>query len=66
MSVVNNLKEIRHDYRMNQTEFASFLEISIHQYNRYEKQAIQPSLEIALKISQKVNRPVNEIFKRTP
>jgi putative transcriptional regulator len=66
MPVENNLKEIRHDYRMNQTEFADFLEISVQQYNRYEKQAVQPTLEIALKISEKVKRSVNEIFKRIP
>lgn len=64
MPVNNRLKELRHDHRMNQTEFAEFLGISIHQYNRYEKGARQPTLEVALQISEKVKRPVNDIFYR--
>ena len=66
MPVHNKLKELRHDYRMNQTEFAEFLGISVHQYNRYEKGASQPSLEVALKISDKVGRTVNELFQARP
>lgn len=66
MPIHNNLKELRHDYRMNQTEFAEFLGISVHQYNRYEKGASQPSLEVALKISDKVGRTVNELFQARP
>jgi putative transcriptional regulator len=66
VAIKNKLKEIRHDHRMNQTEFAEFLEISVHQYNRYERQSVQPTLELALKISEKVNKSVNEIFVRVP
>jgi putative transcriptional regulator len=62
MPVINKLKDIRHDHRMNQTEFADFLGISVYQYNRYEKGARQPVLEVALRISEKVKRPVNDIF----
>ncbi|MFB3160452.1 helix-turn-helix domain-containing protein [Neobacillus sp. 179-J 1A1 HS] len=65
MPVNNRLKDIRHDHRMNQTEFANFLDISIYQYNRYENGARQPTLEIALQISEKVKRPVNDIFYLT-
>ncbi|MFE4524019.1 helix-turn-helix transcriptional regulator [Cytobacillus firmus] len=65
MSVHNKLKDLRHDHRMNQTEFAELLGISVHQYNRYEKGARQPTLEIALQISEKVKRPVNDIFYLT-
>ncbi|MEH6992626.1 helix-turn-helix domain-containing protein [Neobacillus drentensis] len=65
MPVNNRLKDIRHDHRMNQTEFSEFLGISIYQYNRYEKEARQPTLEIALQISEKVKRPVNDIFYLT-
>lgn len=65
MAVKNTLKELRHDRRMNQTEFAEFLQISVHQYNRYEKGVRQPTLEIALQISEKVKQPVNEIFYLT-
>ncbi|AND39587.1 helix-turn-helix transcriptional regulator [Cytobacillus oceanisediminis] len=62
MAVKNTLKEYRHDNRMNQTEFAAFLGISHDQYNRYERNKRQPTLEIALKISDKLGRPVNDIF----
>ena len=62
MAVENRLKEVRHDLRMNQTEFAEFLGISIYQYNRYENGSRVPSLEIALAISDKVGRPVNDLF----
>lgn len=65
MPVSSRLKELRHDHRMNQTEFADFLELSVYQYNRYEKGVRQPSLEIALQISEKVKRPVNDIFYLT-
>ncbi|MEH7505129.1 helix-turn-helix domain-containing protein [Neobacillus drentensis] len=65
MPVNNRLKDLRHDHRMNQTEFADFLGISIYQYNRYERGARQPTLEVALQISEKVKRPVNDIFYLT-
>jgi len=65
MPVRNRLKDLRHDHRMNQTEFADFLALSVYQYNRYEKEARQPTLEIALQISGKVKRPVNDIFYLT-
>lgn len=65
MAVHNRLKELRHDHRMNQKEFAEFLGISVYQYNRYEKGVRQPTLEAALQISEKVNRPVNDIFYLT-
>ncbi|WP_309225229.1 helix-turn-helix domain-containing protein [Paenibacillus sp. JMULE4] len=61
----NNLKDIRFEHRMNQIEFAEFLGLPQQQYNRYENQRTQPSLELALKISGKVNRPVNDLFYLT-
>ncbi|MEK5107234.1 helix-turn-helix transcriptional regulator [Cytobacillus sp. FSL K6-0129] len=62
MPIHNRLKELRHDHRMNQTEFAAYLEISHGQYNRYERNSTQPSLEVALKISKKLGCAVNDIF----
>ena len=62
MAVKNRLKELRHDNRMNQVEFADFLGLQQQQYNRYENQVRQPTLEIALKISIKLGKSVNEIF----
>lgn len=61
--VKNRLKEIRmKEYMMKQKDFAEFLQISVFQYNRYENQAMQPTLEIALKISEILNKNVMEIF----
>lgn len=66
MAIKNKLKEIRHDYRMTQVEFAKYLGMKEPQYNRYEKQNSQPSLEKAIEISEKLNKTVNEIFERVP
>jgi DNA-binding XRE family transcriptional regulator len=60
--VKNRLKEIRmREYMMNKTQFADMLDINYKQYIKYEIDTV-PSLEIALKISDKLNRSVNEIF----
>lgn len=64
MSIRNRLKELRHDRRMNQTEFAEFLGLSVYQYNRYEKEARDPSLDNAMLISERLGMTVNEIFYR--
>ncbi|WP_342541427.1 helix-turn-helix transcriptional regulator [Heyndrickxia sp. FSL K6-6286] len=47
---------------MNQKEFATYLGISQSQYNRYERNTNQPTLEIAIIISDKLGCPVNDIF----
>lgn len=63
MPVKNHLKEIRHELYMDtQVEMADFLEIRPEQYNRYERQITQPSLEIALHIAKKLKKTVEEIF----
>ncbi|SFA91295.1 DNA-binding transcriptional regulator, XRE-family HTH domain [Cohnella sp. OV330] len=59
--VKNRLKSIRHEYEMNQVEFAKMLGISQSQYNRYELQQRQPLLEIVLQMAEKLNRPVEQI-----
>ncbi|MFB7639266.1 helix-turn-helix transcriptional regulator [Peribacillus butanolivorans] len=64
MSIRNRLKELRHDHRMNQTEFATFLGLSVYQYNRYEKEAREPTLDNAMQISERLGMTVNEIFYR--
>jgi DNA-binding XRE family transcriptional regulator len=59
----NTLREVRmRDYMLNMKDFAAFLGVAEPQYNRYENSVSTPSLEIALKISQKVNRSVNDIW----
>ena len=47
-----------------QKDFAEFLEVSQYQYNRYERNENQPSLEVLLKIcsKDKLNIDPREIF----
>ena len=66
MAVRNKLKHWRHQHEMNQKQFAQYLGLSTWSYNRYEKQAIQPSLGVALAIAERLNQPVEEIFYREP
>lgn len=51
MGVKNKLLELRlkHGYQF-QKDFAEYLGLSQYQYNRYERNERQPSLEMALKI----------------
>lgn len=60
--VKNKLKDLRHDRRMTQVEFAAHLGLTQYQYNRYELQRQQPTLEGALRIAQKLDMPVEHIF----
>ncbi|MBS3977758.1 MAG: helix-turn-helix domain-containing protein [Syntrophomonadaceae bacterium] len=60
--VRNRLKYWRHRHQMNQTEFAQLLGLQQQQYNRYERQTIQPTLVTALIIAAKIKQPVEEIF----
>jgi len=59
----NNLKHFRHTYEMNQTEFATFLGVSQSHYNRWENQNLQPTLEMAIKLSCKLKCNVNDLFE---
>jgi putative transcriptional regulator len=62
LMVKNRLKEIRmKEYMMNQQHFCELLEINYRQYSRYEHGAV-PSLEVAFKISQKLNKTIDEVF----
>lgn len=47
---------------MNQTEFSRFLGVALPQYNRYENNQRQPTLEVALRISERLDVTVNDIF----
>ena len=51
---------------INQTEFSAFLEIGQAQYNRYANQITQPSLQVAFKLSRKLNRPIEKLFDESP
>ncbi|PYI57003.1 helix-turn-helix transcriptional regulator [Paenibacillus flagellatus] len=61
MVVKNRLKEIRHDHRMNQVEFAELLGVGRSLYNRWENQHVQPELETVLRIAKVVKLPVEQI-----
>lgn len=63
MPAKNRLNEIRHTLRIDkQKTMADKLGLNQAQYNRYERQEMQPSLEIALKIAKMLNKSVEEIF----
>jgi len=63
MPIKNRLKQIRHEMMIDtQVEMAKLLDLRQEKYNRYERQEIQPSLEYALRIANKLNRPVEDIF----
>lgn len=63
MTVRNRLREIRHLMMVDkQIEMAALLGIDEKQYNRYEKQATQPSLETAILIAKVLGKHVEEIF----
>ena len=59
----NKLKSFRHKHEMNQTEFATYLGMTIGQYNQYETHRRQPTLETAWRISKKLNVTINELFE---
>ena len=50
------------EYYMNIKQFAEFLNIDNAQYNRYEKSIFNPPLEMAINISIKLKKTVNEIW----
>lgn len=62
MAIKNRLKSIRHKYEMNQTEFANLLQLPYRQYNRYEKNIEQPSLQNAFKIARLLKLNIEDIF----
>jgi transcriptional regulator with XRE-family HTH domain len=63
MGVKNRLLEIRlsRGYKK-QKDFADFLGISQYQYNRYENNVVQPSIEILYNISKKLDCKMDDII----
>lgn len=47
---------------MTKSEFVDFLKIDYTQYLRYEKGEINPEVPLAVYISEKLNRSVNDIW----
>ncbi|MBR0348017.1 MAG: helix-turn-helix transcriptional regulator [Clostridia bacterium] len=63
MMLNNNLKIIRmREYLMNKREFSKMLDIAEQQYSRYENGQSIPSLEIAIKISNSLQKNINDIW----
>lgn len=61
--VKNRLRDIRHELKIDsQISMARLIGLRQEQYNSYERQRYQPSLEVALQIAKKLKRPVEEIF----
>lgn len=62
--IKNRLLQIRLqlEYKL-QKDFAEFLGINIKDYNRIENNRKQVSLEVALKISKKLGKPLEDIFE---
>jgi transcriptional regulator with XRE-family HTH domain len=67
MSIKNRLLQIRLEmgYRF-QKDFAEFLGMSTYQYNRYEKNAVQPSVEVLFNISKKIGKLIEDIIYEVP
>lgn len=61
--IKNNLKTIRMgEFYLSKRDFSKKLNIAEQQYLRYENGQANPSLEIAIKISIKLNRHVDDIW----
>ncbi|MBO7318540.1 MAG: helix-turn-helix domain-containing protein [Clostridia bacterium] len=59
----NNLKTIRMgEFFLTKRDFSKKLDIAEQQYLRYETGQSNPSLEIAIKISIKLNKHVDDIW----
>lgn len=64
MPIRNKLLEIRlkMGYKK-QKDFAEFLDINRSQYNKYENNKEQPSIDVFYKISQKVEIKIDELIE---
>jgi len=63
LGIKNNLKEIRmREYMLNSVEFAKILGLDIKNYSNWENNISRPKLELALEISIKLKRTVNDIW----
>ena len=63
MAVTTCLKQIRHETGINQEELAFAIGAHPKSIGRIERGERNPSLEIALRLSQYLNRSVEEIFQ---
>lgn len=59
---VNILKETREKNKLNQTQMANMLKISVQRYNSYERKRRKIPVEIALIISETFKISLEDIF----
>ena len=59
----NNIKELRKEKGLRQEDLADILGVSRQTIIAIENDKYDPSLELALKISEYFNKTVNDIFK---
>jgi len=57
-SMQNNLKHFRHRLEMSKTEFASFLNLPLSQYSRYENQRSQPNIDTLITIRDRLRERI--------
>ncbi|MGF2616256.1 helix-turn-helix transcriptional regulator [Rossellomorea vietnamensis] len=62
MKVINHIKEIRLKKGVTQVKMAEDLQITRQTVNAIEKNKYNPSLELALKLIQYFNVPIEEMF----
>ena len=48
--------------QMEQWEFAEFLGVRRQQYNRWERQVVQPNIETAWALAKKLNIKMDDLF----
>ena len=59
----NNIRELRKDRKLRQEDLAEILGVSRQTIIAIENNKYDPSLELAMRISEHFGKSVNEIFK---
>ncbi|MBD3107557.1 helix-turn-helix transcriptional regulator [Bacillus sp. AGMB 02131] len=62
MRVINHIREIRQKKGITQVKMAEDLQITRQTINAIEKNKYNPSLELALKLIEYFNVPIEELF----
>jgi len=62
MRVINHIREIRQERVITQIKMAEDLQVTRQTINAIEKNKYNPSLELALKLIQYFNVPIEELF----
>lgn len=64
VAITNKLLKIRlqKGYKI-QKEFAEYLELNRSQYNKYENNKEQPSIEVFYKIAKKLNLKIDDLIE---